>query len=126
LQSIYNRIPINQEGFNNITNLRKKEVKDLIENLTSDIKESKNQALSLERQVYILNVSSSNFFKTNSILNQSIKSTASILKSKGKELYNIDNGKKFNEYALASRFYLENSLNGWQGNKNGFLRRLSG
>ena len=59
LQSIYNRIPINQEGFNNITNLRKKEVKDLINKLTNDIKESKNKALSLERQVYILNVSSS-------------------------------------------------------------------
>ena len=54
LQSIYNRIPINQEGFNNITNLRKKEVKDLINKLTNDIKESKNKALSLERQVYIL------------------------------------------------------------------------
>ena len=114
LQSIYNRIPINQEGFNNITNLRKKEVKDLINKLTNDIKESKNKALSLERQVYILNVSSSNFFKTNSILNQRIKNTTSILKLKGKELYNTDNGKKFNEYALASRFYLENSLNGWQ------------
>ena len=114
LQSIYNRIPTNQEGFNNITNLRKKEVKDLINKLTNDIKISKNQALSLERQVYILNVSSTNFFMTNSILNQSIKNTTSILKSKGKELYNTDNGKKFNEYALASRFYLENSLNGWQ------------
>ena len=114
LYSIYNQIPTNQEGFNNITNVRRKEINDLINKLINDITESKNQALSLERQVYILDVSSSNFFKTNSILTQSIKNTNSILNSKGNELYKINNGKKFNEFALASRFYLENSLNGWQ------------
>ena len=111
LQSIYNQIPTNQEGLNNITNLRKKEVNDLINKLINNIKESKNHSLSLERQLYILNVTSSNFFKTNSILNHSIKNTTSILKSKGNKLYTIDNGKKFNKFVLASRFYLENSLN---------------
>ena len=114
MQSIYNQIPTNQEGFNNITNLRRNEVNDLINKLINDIKESKSEALSHERQVYILNVSSSNFFKTNSILTQSKKNTNSTLNSKGYELYNINNGKNFNEFALASRFYLENSLNGWQ------------
>ena len=114
MQSIYNQIPTNQEGFNNITNIRRKEVNDLIDKLINDVKESKSQALSLERQVFILDVSSSNFFKTNSILTQSKQSTNSILKTKGNELYKINNGKKFNEFALASRFYLENSLNGWQ------------
>ena len=111
LQSIYNQIPTNQEGLNNITNLRKKEVNDLINKLINDIKIFKNHSLSLERQLYILNVSSSNFFKTNSILAHSIKNTTSILKSKGNKLYIIDNGKKFNKFVLASRFYLENSIN---------------
>ena len=114
MQSIYNQIPTNQEGFNNITDLRRKEVNDLINKLINDVKESKSQALSLERQVYVLDVSSSNFFKTNSILTQSKKNTNSCLNSKANELYKINNGKKFNEFALASRFYLENSLNGWQ------------
>jgi len=113
LQFIYNQIPTNQEGFNNITNFRKKEVNNLINKLINDINESKNHALSLEIQLDILGVSSSNFFKTNSILTQSIKNTTSILKSKGNELYKIDNGKQFNKLALASRFYLENSLNAW-------------
>ena len=95
MQSIYNQIPTNQEGFNNITNLRRKEVNDLFNKLINDTKESKSQALSLERQVYILDVSSSNFFKTNSILTQSKKNTNSSLKSKADELYKINNGKKF-------------------------------
>ena len=47
MQSIYNQIPTNQEGFNNITDLRRKEVNDLINKLINDVKESKSQALSL-------------------------------------------------------------------------------
>ena len=114
MQSIYNQIPTNQEGFNNIINSRRKEVNDLFNKLINDKKESKSQALSLERQVFILDVSSSNSFKTNSILTQSKKNTTSSLKLKADELYKINNGKKFNEFVLASIFYLENSLNGWQ------------
>ena len=105
MQSIYNQIPTNQEGFNNIINSRRKEVNDLFNKLINDTKESKSQSLSLERQVYILDVSSSNFFKTNSILAQSKKNTTSSLKSKADELYKINNGKKFNEFELTSSFY---------------------
>ena len=113
-QTIYNQIPTNEEGLNNITNLRKKEVNDLYKKIINNIKESKNQTLSLERQVFILGVSSSNFFQTGSILTKSKQSTNSILNSKGKSINNIKINKKLNEFALTSRFYLENSLNGWQ------------
>ena len=115
-QTIYNQIPTNQEGFNNITNFRKKEINDLFNNLVNNIIKSKNQALSLERQVFILDVSSSNFFKTDSILTKSKQNTKSILNNKGLSIYTsrINNEKKYNEFALTSRFYLENSLNGWQ------------
>ena len=54
LQSIYNQIPNNQEGFNNITNFRKKEINDLINKIINDIKESKNNSLSLDRQLIYL------------------------------------------------------------------------
>jgi hypothetical protein len=113
-QTIYNQIPTNEEGLNNITNLRKKEVNDLYKKIINDIKESKNQTLSLERQVFILGVSSSNFFQTGSIFTKSKQNTNSILNSKGKLIKNIKINKKLNEFALTSRFYLENSLNGWQ------------
>jgi hypothetical protein len=112
-QTIYNQIPTNEEGLNNITNLRKKEVNDLYKKIINDIKESKNQTLSLERQVFILGVSSSNFFQTGSIFTKSKQNTNSILNSKGKLIKNIRTDKKLNEFALTSRFYLENSLNGW-------------
>ena len=116
-QTIYNQIPVNQEGFNNITNLRRKEINDIFIKLINDIQKSKNQTLSLERQVFILDVSSSNFFKTDSILTKSKQNTNSILNSKGQLIYTTkinNNNNKFNEFALTSRFYLENSLNGWQ------------
>jgi hypothetical protein len=85
--SIYNQIPNNQEGFNNITNLRRKEVKNIYNKVINVVKESKNQTLNLDRQAFILDVSSSNFFKTDSILTESKENTNSVLKAKGNEIY---------------------------------------
>ena len=113
-QSIYNQIPTNQVGFNNITNLRRKEINDFFNKVLDDIKKSKKEALNYDRQIYILDVSSDNFFKTNAILTDFNSNTSSILHKKGDTLYKIKNGKSFNEFAVACRFYLENSLNGWQ------------
>ena len=113
-QFIINQIPINQEGFNNITNLRKEEVNSVFNKLFNDIKESKEESKRLSKQTSVLGVSSLNFFKTDSILSKIIKETSTILKAKGTTIYKTRNGKKNDEFSLASRFYLENSLNGLQ------------
>ena len=66
--------------------------------------DSNIESLSFDKQIYVLHVSSTNFFETDSILSKNVKSTGAILK----------NGKKNDEYSLSCRFYLENSLNGLQ------------
>ena len=112
-QYIFNKIPTNQEGFNNIINLRKNEVNDIFNKLKKNITDSKTDTLSINRQIYVLNVSSYNFFNMNSILTKNNKEASSILKSKSLDIYK-KKGKQNNEYSLACRFYLENSLNGLQ------------
>ena len=113
-QYIFNQIPRNQEGFNNILDLRKKQVNEIFNELFKNITDSKSDALSLNKQIYVLGVSSSNFFSMNSILSKINNEISILLKYKGTVLYRIKNGKKNNEFSLASRFYLENSLNGLQ------------
>ena len=112
-QYIFHQIPTNQEGFNNITNLRKNEVNEIFNSLIKMIKDSKQQSLSLNRQVYVLGVSTHNFFNMNSVLTKNIEEAKKNLQSEGMNIY-IKEGKQNNEYSLSCRFYLENSLNGWQ------------
>ena len=111
-QYVSSHIPTNQEGFNNITNRRKKEVEDVFNQLLKIVKDSKLESLSIDRQTYVLQVSSSNFFNTNSNFSKISQETSKILKQKGNYLYKLKNGKQNDEFSLASRFYLENSLNG--------------
>ena len=113
-QYIFNQIPTNQDGFNNITMLRKKEVEEKFEQLLEKIEESKLESLSIKNQISVLQVSSSNFFNTDSIFSKNNKETSTVLKNKGNTLYKLKNGKQNDEFSLACRFYLENSLNGLQ------------
>ena len=113
-QTIFNQIPTNQEGFNNILELRKKEINEGFNNIIEIIKSSKKQALTLNYQTNSLAVSSSNFFDTNSILTKKNKDIKNALDNKILEIASINNGKANNKYSLICRFYLENSLNGWE------------
>ena len=113
-QYIVNQIPTNQQGFNNSLNMRKKEVIDIFNKFLKNISNSKSDALSLNNQLYFLQVPSSNFFDSNSILAKINNELSTILKYKGTLLYRTKNGKQNDEYSLSTRFYLENSLNGWQ------------
>ena len=113
-QYISNQIPTNQEGFNTIINIRKNEVEEKFSKIFKTVKESKIDSLSINKQLYVLKVSSSNFFESDSLLAQINKETSTILKNKGNNIYKLKNGKKNDEYSLACRFYLENSLNGLQ------------
>lgn len=112
-QYIINKIPRNQEGFNNIINLRKEEVNEIFNILIKSIKDSKTEALRISRQAYVLEVSPQNFFNMSSVLTKNIGEAKNILNTKGMNLYRKES-KQNNEFSLACRFYLENSLNGWQ------------
>ena len=113
-QFVYNQIPTNQEGLNNIIDLRKQEVSYTFNEIIEDIKLSKAKSLSNNRQLYIIQASSFNFFKMDSVLSEYIQRTSSNLTNKAKAIYKIKNGKQNDELSLACRFYLENSQNGWQ------------
>ena len=113
-QYIFNQIPRNQEGFNNILDLRKKQVNETFNELFKNIEDSKSDSLSLNKQIYVIGISSSNFFNTNSILSKINDELRILLKYKGTVLFRSKNGKQNNEFSLACRFYLENSINGLQ------------
>ena len=113
-QYIINQIPTNEEGFNNILDLRKEEVENKFNDFFNLVKQSKEESLSLEQQLNVLQVAQSNFFKVNSIMQTVKDDLSSTLKNIYNTIKKIKNGKQNNENSLACRFYLENSLNGWQ------------
>ena len=105
-QYIKGEIPTNEKHFNDIINLRIKDVDDIFKKILSNLAESKNTALSLEKQQTLLNVPETNFFKANSIMTDHIYNIKSLFDQKTKELakfrkYDID------ETALVSRYFLE-------------------
>ena len=113
-QYILNQIPTNQEGFNTIINIWKNEVEESFSKILKEVEESKKDSLSMNRQLYVLKVSSSNFFGSDSILSNINQNTSNILQKKGLEIYVLNNKKENDAFSFACRFYLENSLNGLQ------------
>ncbi len=116
-QYIINQIPINNGGFNNIINQRKKEINDVFKKLKEEIEKSKIKTLSINNQIDVLNVTSKNFFNLNSKLVNHIRETSEILKNKANDIFSIYNGIPNDEYTLACEFYLENIESGKQIDK---------
>ena len=113
-QYIISKIPINKDGFNKILNKRNNEVNNSFKNLISKILKSKDYAMTLSNQIYVLQVPITNFFKVNNILsNLQINKRTSFLDIVN-SIYSLNNDKNDDEYSLSARFYLENSENGKQ------------
>ena len=112
-QYIISTIPKNERGFNDILDQRKKEINDTFNKFIKNITNSKIDSLSNKKQIELLEVIESNFFRINSILTDNILKTKELLKSKVKELSEYE-GNEGNEISLISRFYLENKENGKQ------------
>ena len=113
-QYILNQIPTNQEGFNTIINIWKNDVEESYSKILKAVEESKKDSLSMNRQLYVLKASSSNFFGSDSILSNINQNTSNILQNKGVEIFRLNNTKENDAFSFACRFYLENSLNGLQ------------
>ena len=112
-QYIVSKIPKNENGFNDILNQRRKEIDDIFKSFLKEITNSKNEALTFEKQTDILEVVETNFFKINSILTNNILNTSQILKDKRDEILDYI-GEEGDDISLISRFYLENKENGKQ------------
>ena len=113
-QYIISKIPVNKDGFNKILKLREKEVNNFFNNLISDILKSKNEAMSLNNQLYVLQVPITNFFKVNNILTNYQQKISTTILQHANEIYLLKNNKENDEASLSCRFYLENSENGKQ------------
>jgi len=113
-QYVFNKIPTNPRGFNNILDIRKKEVNDLFNRIINKINESKKVAISKTRQNYILETSSVNFFGINSILSNNIESTKISLQDKASNIFSLSTDIPNDVESFAAKFYLENSENGKQ------------
>ena len=113
-QNIINKIPTNNVGFNNILDRRRTEVNDLFNYLINNIINSENEALTFDKQIYVLQVPRTNFFKINSILSQNVLNTNISLSEKINDIFQINNHKINDEISLTCRFYLQNSISGKQ------------
>ena len=108
-------IPINNNGFYDILNQRKKEINNGFNTFIQKIKNSLSDDLSYKKQKYVLTYSDNDFFNIGTILSDNLISTSLSLKDKYSKLYDFDGiGDK---YSVVSRYYLENSESGKQMNQ---------
>ena len=112
-QYVLSKIPKNENGFNDILNARRKEVNDAFKNLINSITTSKTESLKIQKQLEILKISETNFFKVNSILTDNVYSTRQALKNIIEDIEEYQ-GEEGDDLSLISRFYLENKENGKQ------------
>ena len=103
------KLPSNQIGFNNIINKRKNEVNDIFNKLIKNIEESLNETLNSVYQLNILNVTETNFFGINDILQNNSLSRYNNLASIFRNIHKLKNNKSNDEISLSSKFYLGNS-----------------
>ena len=104
---IAGNIPINKNGFSDILNQRKIEVKNNFNSFLNNVNNSLNEFMGFKKQKYILKISEEDFFAVYSILSDNIINTRAYLQSIYINLYDFEtNG---DEYSVVSRFYLENS-----------------
>ena len=91
----------------------KEEIKSIYDILTRDLPYSEMNCLSDERQLNILQVNESDFFKVKYIMEDNIKETDKKLDKIVYNIYEIEwEIEKGDEYALTMRFYLENKMFG--------------
>jgi hypothetical protein len=112
-QYILSKIPVNENGFNDILAQRKTEINNIFKTFLNDIKNSQVYALATENQLRILDVTETNFFKINTILSNNIVRTSQLLKDLTYEIEDYE-GEEGDDISLISRFYLENKENGKQ------------
>ena len=113
-QYVISKLPLNPVGFNNIIQMRKKEVNEVFTKLINDIKSSLEYALNFDNQLYVIQVPETNFFNTNDILKNNVINTQKTLAEKIAKIMQLKNRKVNDEFSLSARFYLENSDSGRQ------------
>ena len=117
---ILNNMPINEKPFDDILDLRINEIKKSLNDNINEIKNSKNSIFNKIKQETILQVNPNNFFYSNDIISEHIKTFNLAMKEKVANLYTkIEEISNDNNLELiAAKYYLENSINGKQIKEN--------
>ena len=119
---ILNNMPINEKPFDDILNLRINEIKKSLNDNIKEIKNSKNNIFNKIKQETILQVNPNNFFYSNDIISEHIKSFKLAMNEKVANLYTIieeiSNNNNNNIELIAAKYYLENSINAKQIKEN--------
>ena len=106
---ITQRLPTNENDFNDILKERKEEIKKQIDNFTLNILKSETECRSLDNQLNILKVNESDFFQAKSILKKNINETDEALLEAIDEIWIIEQFlPPSDKNALVMRYYLEN------------------
>ena len=113
---ILDNLPMNENLFNDILNIRIKEIKNSQNDILKQLINSKNEILNLNKQEIILQVNSKNFFGVNDLIKNHINDFNTAIQDK---LNNIgylayEDDKSTSEELAVAKFYLENSINGKQ------------
>ena len=113
---ILNNIPINDKPFDEILNQRIKEIMDTYNNILNQFQISRNEILTINKQLSILKVNKDNFFSINSIANDNVNTIEEVIPGKCSKIMQTGNQVEINdkEELVIARFYLENSINGKQ------------
>jgi len=117
---ILNNMPINEKPFDDILNLRINEIKKSLNDNIKELKNSKSSIFNKIKQETILQANPNNFFYSNNIISEHIKTFNSAMNEKVENLSSITKEiSNDNEMELiAAKYYLENSINGKQIKEN--------
>ena len=106
---LINKIPKNENNFNEILIERKEEIKNYFENFFKDLANSEIYYLSLNNQLNILQINEIDFFKVRSILLQYVQETDEVLENTMDQIAIYEMySKPGDDYSLVMRLYLEN------------------
>ena len=105
---IINRIISNQNQFNYIVEHKKFIINDFFLNLMNNITLLKEESLSMEKQISTLGVATTNFFKSNNILNDHITYLKNSLMEKMNKINSLRNNIPRDQYSLSAKIYKEN------------------
>ena len=109
---LINRLLINQNSLNFIIEKRINLINELFNSLMENITLEEKEALSIEKQLKVLNVNVNNFFKVNNIFEDNLMFSTEYLNQKFSNIKKIKNNLKSDQYSITARFYLENDLCG--------------
>ncbi len=108
---VLSNLPKEENEYNDIIMERKTEILKYFELIFNNITESEKLAINIEHQKDILEVEEADFFKINSKIATTIEETDEYIEDRLDDLIDFElfhSGLEINQYALASRFYLEN------------------